>query len=667
MLNMEREIYWNIPRLWIALLYGSFIIATVIFLCGIFRHIRLIRLGKKLNRLDNLFTRLSNLVYYALFQRRILEKPYQAFTHSGIFYGMLILYIGTLLVLIQADFGLTILKGEFYKYFSLFLDLAGGFLLLGLVLALIRRYIIKPAELDNTADDLIVLILLATIVISGFLLEGIRIAITEIPQELPIRYFSPIGLLVGQILLSLGLTQTISFYLYPILWLTHAILAMIFIAYLPFSKLMHIFTVPLNIFFSNLSHVGALSKIELETSEDFGATKITDFFWKDLLDLDSCTKCGRCNTGCPANLTNKPLKPKQLIINLKKHLFNKQKINSNLSPDTVSYDEVWSCTTCGFCSSKCPVFVEQPAKITELRRHLVLAESNFPQEVTAVFKNMETHGNPWAVSWDKRSDWCKDSEVKILNEGEKTNLLLWVGCAGATDERNTKVVRALVNLLQKADVDFAILGNQERCCGDPARRIGNEYLYQQLAEENIQTLKKYQFSKIITCCPHCYNTLKNEYPQLNGNFSVVHHTEFIWELIQIGKLSLSKSQILNLKSQLVTYHDSCYLGRYNNIYSSPRKILTTIAGAKFKEMKRHHKNSLCCGAGGGRMWMEEKLGARINQARVQEALEVIKEGIIVTACPYCLTMLEDGIKEKDALNSLKARDIVEIVSNSILV
>ncbi|MDI6787191.1 MAG: heterodisulfide reductase-related iron-sulfur binding cluster [Planctomycetota bacterium] len=673
-MNLQgREIYWNLlpPQLFIVILYSLFIIATAIFLYGAFKHIRLIRMGKKDSRFSFSFiiTRITNLIYYGLFQRRILEQPYQGLLHSGILYGFIILFIGTTLVLIQADFGLLILKGTFYKYFSLALDVAGAAILLGLLLAFIKRYVIKPSELKNTQlDDLLVILLLGCIVITGFILEGIRMAATEIPTQSTIRYFSPVGLIVGNLIISTGFKEAFIISIYPLFWLLHLILAMIFIAYIPWSKLMHIFTAPLNIFFSSLTHPGTLTNLDLETAEEFGIAKITDFTWKDLLDLDACTRCGRCDTGCPANLSNKPLQPRQLIQNLKKHLFSQYKKKggakppSNLFPDTVSYDEIWDCTTCLFCRSNCPVFIEHPSKIIEFRRYLVLAESNFPSEVKTMFKNMETNNNPWPVSWDKRTEWCKDMDVRILNEGEKTDVLLWVGCAGTTDERNTKVARHLVKILHKTGIDFAIMGNAERCCGDPARRIGNEYLYQQLANENINTLKKYNFTKILSSCPHCYSTLKNEYHQMGTEFSVIHHTEFLWELIRSGKLSIPQSVPPRRDNpQSVTYHDSCYLGRYNNIYNAPRKVLRSLSDVKFREMPRNYKNSFCCGAGGGRMWMEEKRGTRINQNRIQEAYNTIKDGIVVTACPYCLTMLEDGVKEKELADNLKVRDIAEIL------
>lgn len=663
--SFEREIYWGIPsnHILVIIHYSLFFIAGMIFLYGAYKHFRLIRLGKKETRFDFLAKRIYNSIYYALFQRRILEKSYQGLMHTGIFYGLGLLFIGTLLVLVQADFGIIILTGWFYKVFSLVMDIAGMALLIGLLMAIFRRYVLRPAELDRQFDDLNVIGLLLLITLTGFTLEGFRIALTEIPQASPGLVYSPFGTIAGNVFLSLGITDLFAKTWYPVIWMTHSTLLVILIAYLPWSKLAHIFTGQLNIFCCNLEHPGTLSKIDLETAEEFGITKITDFTWKHLLDLDSCTRCGRCNTGCPTNLTNKPLKPKQLIQNLKKSLFKNPKLLSgskedidSLIPNTVTHDEIWACTTCSFCQSNCPVFIEHPHKLLEFRRNLVLAESNFPPEVKTMFKNIETNGNPWPVSWDKRSDWCKDLGVRILNEGEKAEILLWVGCAGSTDDRNIKVARALVSVLKKAGVDFAILGNAERCCGDPARRIGNEYLYQTLAEENIQTLKKYNFSKILTYCPHCFNTLKNEYHQLKGDFAVMHHSEFIMELIRGGRVNLPHIE------QTVTYHDSCYLGRYNNIYEAPRQILKSVSGLKVKEMPRNHKKSFCCGAGGGRMWMEEKLGTRINQARIQEASELIQKGTVITACPYCLTMLGDGIKEKGIAENIRALDIVEIIT-----
>ncbi|MFH1228097.1 MAG: (Fe-S)-binding protein [Planctomycetota bacterium] len=544
-------------------------------------------------------------------------------------------------------------------------------------MALFRRYVLRPPELwaGNAVqkfDDLFVILLLLIITITGFILEGFRMGVTEIHDGAWFRFWSPVGLISGHLLGKLDLLKDASL-LHRTFWLTHAALVMLLIGYLPYSKLFHIFASPANIFFSKLTPKGQLKHIDLENTEKFGVAKINDFSWKHLLDLDACTRCGRCDTGCPTNLSEKPLKPKKLVLDLKEEL-NRQvsmmgsKITKEPQPildKVVTADEIWACTTCHYCQSNCPVFIEHTDKVVELRRNLVLAESNFPAELKSMYKNMEVNGNPWPVGWEKRSDWCKGLDVKILNEGEKCDVLLWVGCAGATDDRNTKVAVALVKLLKAAGVDFAILGNAEKCCGDPARQSGNEYLYQMRAMENIETLKGYKFNRILTYCPHCYHTIKNEYPQLDksfGRINIIHHSQLILDLVHNGQLKLKTGG-----AEQAVYHDSCYLGRYNGIYEQPRQVLVSV-GVSLKEMPRRKEGSFCCGAGGGRMWMEEKLGKRINQIRAKEAIDSVGKGIIATACPYCLTMLGDGVKELNAESSAgntRVLDIAEILVDKV--
>jgi Fe-S oxidoreductase len=384
-------------------------------------------------------------------------------------------------------------------------------------------------------------------------------------------------------------------------------------------------------------------------------------------------RCGRCRAECPTDLSEKPLSPRQLITDLKTHFESINPKDKNqeykvLCENVITDDTVWACTTCRYCQSHCPVFIEHVNKILELRRNLVLSESRFPAELKSIFKNLETNGNPWPLGWDQRMKWAEGLNLKVLSEASpKTEYLLWVGCAGATDDRNMKVAKALVNILQKAGVDFAVLGNEEKCCGDPAQRLGNEYLFQMIVQENIEILKKYQFKQIITICPHCFNTLKNEYPEVvkvvqkDATFTIpiIHHAQFIKQLIDEGKLKVKGGL-----TDTVTYHDSCYLGRYNQIYNEPRAVLKSIGTLKVKEMKRHKLESFCCGAGGGRMWMEEKLGKRINQMRTVEA-EKTGANVVATACPYCLTMISDGIKEKGFNEKMKAKDIGEIVNESL--
>jgi Fe-S oxidoreductase len=391
--------------------------------------------------------------------------------------------------------------------------------------------------------------------------------------------------------------------------------------------------------------------------------------WKDALDLYSCTECGRCQSLCPAYNTDKPLSPKNLIIDLKKNLHaNKAAILegktdavTHVIDDHVTEDVIWACTSCRACEIACPVFIEHTDKIYDVRRNLVMMESRFPNEVQAVFKNMETNGSPWAFSPSERANWADGLEVKTmadLGSASDLDVLLWVGCAGAYDDRNKSVLKSFVSLLKKADVKFAILGTEETCTGDAARRIGNEYLFQTLAKTNVETLNRYAVKKIVTACPHCFNTLKNEYKDMGGEYEVFHHSQFIAHMISNGKLKPQKSL-----DETVTFHDSCYLGRWNNVYEQPRAVLSSIPKVNLVEMRQNHDQGLCCGAGGGRMWMEEHHGTRINVARSEQAIET-KATTVATSCPFCITMISDGMKTKDMADKIQVKDIAEILDSA---
>ena len=460
-------------------------------------------------------------------------------------------------------------------------------------------------------------------------------------------------------------------FLHHLFWRIHFFLVLGFIAYLPYSKLFHIVSTTLNIFLRSTGPKGELVPItDFETAETYGVTTFNEFTWKQLLDLDACTRCGRCQDQCPAYLSEKPLTPKKIIQDLKNHLKtegktllggdSKEGSETTLTPivgSAVTADEIWACTSCMACMEQCPVFVEQIPKLVDLRRYLVMMESSFPSEVAGVFKNTEVNSNPWGIGLASRGDWAKVSGVKVLSEAEdkEIDILYYVGCSGSFDDRSKKVAESFAKVLQAAGIRFGVLGAEEKCCGDSARRMGNEYLFQTLAQENIECMKKYGVKKIVTTCPHGYNILKNEYPQFDGNFEVYHHSEFIFRLIREGKIKLRHSI-----DQAITYHDSCYLGRYNSIYSEPRQIIGGIPGAKIVEMDRSFEKSFCCGAGGGRMWMEEDIGKRINHLRFEDVLET-KANIIGTACPFCLTMLEDATKDKGMEESIKAQDLAELV------
>jgi Fe-S oxidoreductase len=453
-----------------------------------------------------------------------------------------------------------------------------------------------------------------------------------------------------------------------------------FLNYLPYGKHFHVITALLNVFFIKTTPRGRLSKMELENENatSFGTGRTEELTWKQVLDVVSCTHCGRCTDVCPAWATGKPLNPKEINESLfhhfqkKEHLlpgfladhYEAEKVDIGteekpLSPHLIDPGILWSCTSCRACENACPVDIEYVDKIVDLRRHLVLTQGSFPEEVQATFKNMENQSNPWGMSSDDRASWCQDLGVKTLAEHPEAEYLYFVGCAGSFDDRNKKIARAFVTLLQKADVDFAVMGKEEFCCGDPARRIGNEYLFQILAQQNVETLNNYKVKKILTACPHCFNTIKNEYSDFGGCFKVIHHTEFLEQLIKRGKIKAIKP-----RDEVITYHDSCYLGRYNEIYKAPRHILESIPELKIVEMALTEDQGRCCGAGGGRMWMEENTGTRVNHQRMDDALET-GATTVASNCPFCVTMLCDAKKDKGMEEKIKTLDVVEILAEGI--
>ncbi len=470
---------------------------------------------------------------------------------------------------------------------------------------------------------------------------------------------------------GLGLSEETSHSLFTFFKWLHMSLVLGFAVYIPGSKHLHIVAAGPNTFLRKLTREKGMKPINFEDEAvtQYGDAKVTDMSWKDSLDLYSCTECGRCQALCPAWNTEKPLSPKNLIIDLKKNLVrNKQAIldgkYDEVTPvidDHVTEDVIWACTSCRACEVACPVFIEHTDKIYDIRRNLVLMESKFPTEVQPVFKNMETNGSPWAFSASERANWAEGLNVKTMAEvgsAESLDVLLWVGCAGSYDDRNKSVLKSFVSLLNKAEVKFAILGNEETCTGDAARRIGNEYLFQTLAKTNVETLNRYQVKRIVTACPHCFNTIKNEYKDMGGEYEVLHHSQFIGKLVQEGKLKPSKA-----RDETITFHDSCYLGRWNNVYEEPRAVLSAVPKVNLVEMKQNKDQGLCCGAGGGRMWMEEHIGSRINVKRSEQAIET-HATTVATSCPFCITMISDGMKTKEMVDKIKVKDIAEIMDEA---
>jgi Fe-S oxidoreductase len=550
------------------------------------------------------------------------------------------------------------------KLLSLFLDLIALFGLGSLVLAFYRRYVTRPSRLDNRLDDFISLAFLFLILGTGLIMESLRLSI--IGKD--IQAWAPIGKVLASLIHTFGLSISTKGFLAMLFFRIHFFLVLGFIAYIPYSKLFHIVSSPLNMIFRSLESKGALTHMDLEDeeAESYGVSKIKEFTWKQLLDLDACTRCGRCQDHCPAHLTEKPLSPKDIILDLKNHL-HKQGKKADEAPalvgNVVQEDTLWACTTCRNCMEHCPVYVEHVDKIIDLRRYQVLMESKFPEELMEAFRGLEKNSNPWGLGFDARVDWVEELDVPILSEmqGEEIDYLFFVGCIRSYDDRNKKVSKAMARILNHLGIKFAILGMEEGCCGDPARRAGNEYLYQTLAQTNIETFNRYKISKILTTCPHCYNTIKNEYPQMGFSCDVKHHAEFLSELIGSGHLKPDRAIPKKL-----TYHDPCYLGRYNGIYKAPREVLHAIPSLDIREMKRSGKESFCCGAGGGWMWMDEKIGKRINIQRLEDALSIDPDWI-TTACPFCITMFDDAIKSKDKEESLQIWDIAEIVEQALAI
>jgi Fe-S oxidoreductase len=469
---------------------------------------------------------------------------------------------------------------------------------------------------------------------------------------------------------SLGAEATTA--LHGVSWWLHLATLLGFLCYLPVSKHFHVVTSLPSVLFRRLD-TGSLPMMDLENSEHFGITGFADLRWKDVLDVYSCTECGRCQAACPAYATGKPLNPKKINEDMRDammpalpFLLGRKTLAEGASlpvlpGTTIAEDVLWSCTTCRACEQACPLFIEFVDRIVGMRRKLVLEDGAFPEELTVAFRNLEKAGNPWGLSADARADWALGLDVPMMAEASASvEYLFWVGCAGAYDERGKKVARATAQILKEAGVTFAMLGPEEACTGDPARRSGHEYLYQMLAAQNVETLNRYDVKKIVTQCPHCFNALLNEYPQLGGRYEVVHHSTLIARLIADGRIAMKAPA----HGETVTFHDSCYLGRHNGVYDAPREALSS-AGLKILEMPRSRENGFCCGAGGGRMWMEEKLGTKVNVNRVNEVAET-GAGLVASACPFCMTMLADGINETGRAEAIAVQDIAQIVASRMV-
>ena len=662
-----REVFWNIQYSF--LMYMAATLATVYLAYTIYRRYKLWRLGKPddctkdIGERIRVFIRTTIVDLFA--HRRFLRDPYAGVMHLLLFWGFAILVFASAVDAVTHFINIHMV-GTPYLWFSLLSDVGGILAFVGIAMAAYRRYVQKPEKLPTVRDDGIGMGLIVAILITGYMVEGLRQAATELVQHPDWAIWSPGGLIFAKAFAAMGMSQESLRFWHWLLWWLHAALTVGLIVYVGrvFSKLQHVFVSPVNIFFRSLGPVGVPAPIDIETmdeSDTLGVREIKDFTWKQLLDLDSCTNCGRCQDACPAWATDKPLSPRKFVQDLKVHMLEAANQSDNgptLVGEAPNEDEIWPCTTCAACQEVCPVYVEHIVKIIDLRRNLVLEQNKMPETAQLMLRNMQSRGHPWAgiQSLRLRGDWTNDLELKILAPGDTAHTLFWVGCTGALVERNVAATLSMARVLKAAGVDFAVLGEAEACCGDPARRAGYEFQFQILAEENIELLKSYGIQEIITTCPHCYHTLKHEYPGFGGDFRVVHYTQFIADLIGQGKLKLTNG--LNTK---LTYQDPCYLGRYNGVYQEPRQILEAVPGATLKEMDRSRNTGFCCGGGGGHMWIEEQPGTtKINQMRFEDVLKTGAE-TVVTACPYCLQMFEESIEHKEMKDSVQAKDLVEVV------
>ncbi|HJQ20425.1 MAG TPA: (Fe-S)-binding protein [Gemmatimonadaceae bacterium] len=674
--------------------------AAGFFALNVQRLVHYMRLGHAEPRTDRPAHRVWNVLRVGIAQAKILREPIAGAMHATIFWGFCVLTAGTIELIVAGifpGFGYDrFLPAGVYGAYQLSQDAFAVFVLGAVAFAYYRRLVLHPRRLegDNVEhlDAYIILGMIGMLMVT-LLLSGGFLAVAR-PGALTDTRFasSALGAALARV------NPESAWVGYRITWWAHALLVLTFLNYLPYSKHLHVASSLFNVFFSNTSWKGeraVMRPMDLEADvEQFGASDVDDLTWKNLLDGYSCTECGRCTAACPANITGKPLSPRKIIVNTRQRLMEKgplvrddrmeflrpmfvhgegadagtktpaQVLENRLLDNYISEDELWACTSCRACVQECPVSIDQLDVINEMRRYLVLSESRFPAEVQPTFESLERNGSPWAFNRADRAQWAQGMSIPTMAEldarGERPDVLFWVGCMGSFDDRAKKITVAFARIMQACGIRFAILGQEEHCHGDPARRLGNEYLYQMLAKDTIQTLNRYQVLTIVTSCPHCFHQLGNEFPQLGGRYEVIHHSTYIERLLQEGRAPLVSEEGKRLT---VAYHDSCYLGRYNDIYDAPREALRrALPVVTLVEPPRHRDRGLCCGAGGGRMFMEERVGKRINAERVDELLATGADTIAV-ACPFCMTMMNDGARSRDA--SVQVLDIAEVVAQQL--
>jgi Fe-S oxidoreductase/nitrate reductase gamma subunit len=642
----------------------------------------LLRAGQNVDRTDRPWVRLKNLLIIGFGQRRLLYKRGAGWMHAAIFAGFLVVSIRTVTLIgrgFSTDFHLPLLGGFLGQFYIFLKDTFAALVLLAVVYGLWRRLVVRPSRLHLNVEGVLILLWIAALMVTDFLADAAMFTLDPGSHE---RGWAWISTLLGVSFagMSAGAVNT----WWQAMYWSHILLLLAFLNVLPFGKHFHVITALPAVYLSRLKATAALTRMDFEGTEVFGVGRIEDFSWPRILDMYTCTECGRCNEMCPADLTGKPLHPRSIIVDERDHAYamadhlvavGKLKAQGRdqeaaaliaaherpaLIGGVIDEEALWACTTCGWCVSSCPVMIDHIPNIIDQRRYLTMMEAKVPTALQGALKGLENNSNPWNAGAAGREDWIGDLEVPRMRDKGEADYLLFVGCAGSFDSRNSEVLRAVCTLLNAAEVDYAVLGTEELCCGDPARRGGHEYLFRMQARASIAAFQKYQVDKVVTACPHCFNAIANEYPDFGlQGVEVVHHSELLTSLVEDGRL-----QIKGGAAAKVTYHDSGYLGRHNDIYDAPRQVLGAVAGLEQVEMPRNRREGFCCGAGGGRMFMEEDLGTRINHNRIAEAAAT-GAAEVCTACPFCLTMLGDAIKETDRSESLRARDIAEVLLDSL--
>lgn len=652
-----------------------FVVSIISFLVAASRRYQLLLLGREENRFDRPLERFWGMLVNAIGQKRVMARPF-GMNHSVLFWSFLVLLLANgefLMAGIVPSLSFQRLPAVVLQPLTLAFEVGSVLTLVAVVVAASRRLFFAPSYLNasyvkaRSSEAFLILGMIGTLMVADF---GMHAAAIGTGAEAA-GWFAPVSSLLGRTLAFVSAEDNGT--LFTVCWWSHALVLLAFLNYIPLSKHLHILAAIPNCFFKNLEGPAPLPREEFEPGKEFGVGRVDQFTWKDLLDGFACTECGRCQSVCPAASTGKPLNPRQVVHDMKvnllrnaPHLKNGKGGGSALLPligdqgeGSSREDALWSCTTCGACMEACPVFIEQMPKVVQMRRHLVQTHAKFPEELLGLFENTEQRSNPWGIAPSERGKWSHSLPTKPFVKGE-TEYLFFVGCAGAFDPRNKNVAVAVGKVLNAAGVSWGVLGKEEKCCGDSLRRLGNEYVFDRIAKENVAQLKEKGVTKVITHCPHCYHTLKNDYRQHGVDLEVVHHSEFIADLIGQGKLKLNGS-VKDLGKTVV--HDSCYLGRHNGVYEAPRAVIGAATGTRPSEMGRHENESFCCGAGGGRMWMEETVGERINLVRVMEALQE-KPDTVCVSCPYCLTMFEDGLKDLGS-DRVKVKDIAEVVADGL--